>query len=82
MIYRLYYWYKNAPADRPGGPWWYKDFKTVKERLDFLICIKLFICKYARINFENNFENIIKYRHNPLEIKPPKECQIIKINRR
>jgi len=25
---RLYYWIAGAPLDRPGGPWWYRDFET------------------------------------------------------
>lgn len=24
-IHRVYFWFDGAPADRPGGPWWYED---------------------------------------------------------
>ena len=77
MVYRLYYWYNGAPEDRPGGPWWYKDFKTRYERSEFLTCGHIFFKKYCRFNFENTLKNRNYYNHHPLKIAPPKECQII-----
>ncbi len=26
---RLYWWFRGAPADRPGGPWWVETFITM-----------------------------------------------------
>ena len=26
--YRVYWWLRGIPAERPGGPWWYRDFRS------------------------------------------------------
>jgi len=36
MPTRVYYWMKGAPPDRPGGPWWYKDFHSDIEAYVFI----------------------------------------------
>jgi hypothetical protein len=33
MTSRLYTRYAGAPVDRPGGPWWYTDFRTTPDAL-------------------------------------------------
>lgn len=44
---RLYFWFKNAPADRPGGPWWHRDFTTETSLKAFLWGMKPHLCAYA-----------------------------------
>lgn len=33
---RVYYWYTNTPGERPGGPWWYRDFPDEAALNEFL----------------------------------------------
>jgi hypothetical protein len=28
--YSIYFWFKEAPRDRPGGPWWREDFEDIR----------------------------------------------------
>jgi len=37
---RVYYWLSGAPADRPGGPWWMRDFQNPKRGYEFMEGIK------------------------------------------
>ena len=67
-IYRVYWWVKGAPEDRPGGPWWYNDFNTTKQRLDF---IEPFRASLHKMVFYEG-EPIL---HDPMQIYPPcKSC--------
>lgn len=27
---RLYFWFRGAPADRPGGPWWVETYEPAR----------------------------------------------------
>jgi hypothetical protein len=45
--YRIYYWYRNSPEDREGGPWWYRDFETDNDRGTFLKGNKGLLYKFA-----------------------------------
>lgn len=42
------YWYKGAPKDRPGGPWWEKEFTTDFAAESFYRLIKDFCCEAER----------------------------------
>ena len=73
---RLYFWIKSAPSDRPGGPWWYRDFYEdsdcgpYDQKLDsFLADLKPFLRTYA---IEDKLTD-----HDPMEIHPPDETKIV-----
>lgn len=44
---RLYSWYTNAPGDRPGGPWWYRDFTSTEALNKYLNAQIAFLHAYA-----------------------------------
>lgn len=64
-MYRLYYWLKNVPEDRPGGPWWYRDFRTKDERLT---CFNDIV--HMLHDYEFTDKNLPD--HNHYDIKPPR----------
>ncbi len=33
---RVYYRFKGVPDDRPGGPWWHRDFANWREAVDYV----------------------------------------------
>lgn len=49
-MYRIYYWFLGTPADRPGGPWWYRDFSSLWQRIEFLEALKPRLHAYALTN--------------------------------
>jgi len=63
--FRLYYWIYGAPENRPGGPWWYRDFKTAAARDNFLAGIRSQLCKYAKTEGDD-----LSF-HGCMEIYPP-----------
>lgn len=65
---RLYYWYKNVPEDRPGGPWWYQDFEWEAHLQAFLGEYRPFLHRWAITDTEVD--------HAPMEIRPPKDARI------
>jgi hypothetical protein len=65
--YRLYYWFKGAPDDRPGGPWWYQDFMSMREATRLLTDLFPFLHQ-ARILVATTTE---LPEHDPMEIYPP-----------
>ncbi len=70
MRFRLYYWFDGAPADRPGGPWWYRDFYKEDNPNAFLVDCKSFLYKWAEMHGDD------LPRHDPMRIYPPKSLQI------
>ena len=65
MTYRLYFWFKNVPEDRSGGPWWYRDFNNKLQMDMFLRDAMPFLYKAALLDGE------ILPAHNPMKIYPP-----------
>jgi len=63
MPARLYYWVKGAPANRPGGPWWYRDFVNVRTRERFLEQAAALFHRWARTDG--------KERVNAHSVQPP-----------
>lgn len=43
----LWYWIEGAPKDRPGGPWWHRQFDSKAEADTFLSDISSFLHAYA-----------------------------------
>lgn len=72
MTYRLYYWFQGAPADRPGGPWWYRDFENGGERNFFLLLCKPFLYRWAEAHGESG----TMPNHDLMEIQPPEELTL------
>lgn len=66
---RLYWWARGAPQDRLGGPWWYQDFTTDRERQAFLDDLRPFLYKWA---FTDAAEGALE----PMSIYPPKSAEI------
>ena len=73
MRVRLYYWFKGAPEQRPGGPWWYRDFKAHGEMDAYLKDIEQFL-QHAYV-----IEADVLPEHDPLEIVPPVEAEKVEL---
>lgn len=72
--YRLYIWIRNAPENRPGGPWWYHDFFTAIDRKMFMddvipICHQAYTLKRDALPV-----------HTCMEITPPADAVEVKVN--
>lgn len=65
---RLYSWYAGAPSDRPGGPWWYRDFTSTDRLNEYLNTQRYFLKAYA---FSTGDEGV-----NLDDIRPPKEAWV------
>ena len=67
-VRRIYLWFKGAPEDRPGGPWWYHDFERTsdgyEEMLSFIQAMRPFA--YAMIQVDNPAIG----QHDPMTIFP------------
>ena len=72
MTFRLYYWFDGAPVDRPGGPWWYRDFSKAEERDWFLLNTRPFLRRWA----ETHGEWGKLPDHNPMKIQPSKDLTL------
>ena len=46
-MYRFYYWFKGVNGDRDGGPWWFRDFNTEEQRLEFLDALEPFLFRFS-----------------------------------
>ena len=67
-VCRLYYWIKGAPENRPGGPWWYQDFRDKHyfgtascQRAEFLKTVAPFLKDYKTYDGEDiphTWENV------------------------
>lgn len=71
MAYRIYYWFAGTDPHRIGGPWWYQDFNTKKERHGFLSAMRTFLYKYAVV------EDKLLIHHDKMKIKPPMSTAIL-----
>lgn len=67
---RLYFWFKGAPRDRPGGPWWYRQFPNEWMLHRFLEDTKVFLYAWAK-TFEGS-ESL----PDPMHIRPPGNATI------
>lgn len=67
---RLYYWYTNAPRDRQGGPWWYRDFVETEKLNEYLNDQRSFLHAYG---FTSGDEAV-----SLDTIRPPKETWLWK----
>lgn len=71
--YRVYFWFRYVPADRPGGPWWYQDFRGEAERGRFLNNLWPFLHAYALLAGHD-----LPW-HDPMEIRPPAWAHIVEV---
>lgn len=62
---RVFYWIKGAPANRIGGPWWYRDFSDFDEHVDFIRVVKPFCIKM--FNQDSSME---LQKQSQFDIKP------------
>ena len=47
MMNYLYYWFKSVPENRPGGPWWIREFELTSEMELFMADMKPFLHAYC-----------------------------------
>jgi len=66
MKFRLFYWFRGAPKDRPGGPWWAMDFLSLAAREKFFNDIEPHLFKWVRVQGDNL--PVL----DPMEIRPPR----------
>lgn len=66
---RLYFWIKGAPADRPGGPWWFLDFENNEKLTAWHKRMQMMWHAYA-------IEEDPKPIKNVMEIFPPKNVKV------
>lgn len=69
MNVRLYFWFRGSDRNRPGGPWWYRDFHNADERTVFLDDIVSFLFAYCE---EDSLP-----AHDLMKIRPPDESKIV-----
>lgn len=70
---RLYYWFLGAPANRPGGAWWYKDFEDRCALDHYLVGLKPFLEAYSIST------NVVEL--HPMDIRPQPGDSIISVRR-
>ena len=81
MTYRVYYWIRGASANRPGGPWWYRDFPEhsnssgVLARDIFIADIKPFLQDLYCM--EGN--SLPDHRFDPMHIQPCEGARQIQV---
>ena len=71
--WRVYYWFKSAPEDRPGGPWWYRDFTVLRQAQEFLQAQKPFLKAWAWLDSHDEYLP----QHTMQDIYPPKDSHIV-----
>ena len=69
-VIRLYFWFKGTPANRVGGPWWYKDFSNTPVRRQFVNDARLFLEK--AVTYDGKY-----IEHTSMDIYPPKSQEVI-----
>jgi len=68
-MYRFYFWFDNVPENRPGGPWWYRDFETIVARRDFVNDTRKFLKAWAYSEGEERDPDL-------MNIRPPDDVLI------
>lgn len=69
-MYRVYWVAQGVNWDRPGGPWWYKDFYTSDERDRFIKGLGPF-AECIKTLDDTPY-------HHPMKIVPPPEAVTVK----
>jgi hypothetical protein len=69
VIPTLYFWFIGVPEDRPGGPWWVRDFRSSDERARFFSAMFPFVHAYC--------ETMGHEVWDPQNIKPPQGARIV-----
>ncbi len=65
---RLYFWIRGAPENRPGGPWWCRDFENIFHRRTFLNDVRPYLYAPACTNAEEIVD--------PENVRPPATAEI------
>lgn len=71
IMCRYYYWFKGASENRPGGPWWFRDFLC---RAD-LDVFQQDVAGFLHAHTVEPLEGCPF--HDPMDIKPPGEYEIL-----
>lgn len=71
--YRLYFWFLRTPIDRPGGPWWYRDFTREDERAGFLDALRP--CLEEAYTMETVDVDFPLPVHDPMSVIPPRSAR-------
>jgi len=77
---RLFFWIAGAPENRPGGPWWYRDFFSDEDRTRFIDDVRRFLHEFVCCD-----DQLIPYgvdkRGGMIIIEPPPKCEMCKTKR-
>jgi hypothetical protein len=65
-VYRLRWWVEGADAERPGGPWWWRDYTNESAARDFLTAMKTFCRSWSLIRMTVRQEDFDKVRDDSL----------------
>jgi hypothetical protein len=79
-ICRLFFWIAGAPEDRPGGPWWYRDFMSDEQRDAFLEDVRPFLCRFVLADVKDNPYKTDEVAKGILYIQPPPMCNFCEID--
>ncbi len=71
MTYRVYFWLRGIPAERPAGPWWYRDFRSPVGALRLLNDLREH-CREIRLA---EIEGVVP-AYSPLNIEPPPDAEV------
>jgi len=74
-MYRVYFWISGAPHNRPGGPWWYRDF-NFKSQAEIFINDMGPVCRTIKLLIASNDYPELP-NHPVMQIVPPKEAETI-----
>jgi len=69
--WRLHYWFKGVPLERPKGPWWNKDFETYEDMTDYLESLRPCLHRFVIVHLP------LPHSVEPVELAPPKDLSII-----
>lgn len=69
---RLYYWFRHAPENRPGGPWWYRDFTSDDERELFIDDLIPLVKAYCKVDSD------LPVHDDLMKIQPPQSWPVMR----
>ena len=74
-ICRLFFWFDGAPEDRPGGPWWYRDFLSEEDRDKFIVDTRRFLHIFVICDVKDTPYRVDEASKGMLYIQPPPRCE-------
>lgn len=71
QTHRVYWWLTGISADRPGGPWWYRDFRSEFGTRRLLNDLRPFCLEIRLVTFDGPVPP-----YSPWNIEPPPDAEV------